>query len=344
MAYVAHRLHNDSSLFGASGRYSTQIMRALITGVGGFVGRHLLQHLRDEGDDVCGVGRSDSVQTVEAEHVVQADLSDRAAAELLVRETRPEAVYHLAAQSSPAESVANPWVTMCNNLQSQLNLLEAVLGAGLRPRVLVVGSSDEYGQVRPEDVPTDENAPLRPITPYAVSKVGQDMMGFQYFAQHGIPTVRIRPFNHTGPGHDARFVIPSFARQLAEIDAGLREPVLRVGNLNVARDFTDARDMVRAYRLALIEGVPGDVYNIGSGRAVLLSDMVDELIGFCSVPVEVRENPSLWRAADIPYQQADARKFMALTGWRPRIPWHTTLRDTFEYWRAKVREEKLCAS
>ncbi len=300
MAYVAHRLHNDTSLFSASGRYSTQIMRALITGVGGFVGRHLLQHLRDEGDDVCGVGRSDGVQNLEATHVVQADLSDRTAVERLVRETRPEAVYHLAAQSSPAESVANPWVTICNNLHSQLNLFEAMLSVGLRPRVLVVGSSDEYGQVRPEDVPTDENAPLRPITPYAVSKVGQDMMGFQYFAQHGIPAVRIRPFNHTGPGHDARFVIPSFARQLAEIEVGLREPVLRVGNLDVARDFTDARDMVRAYRLALIEGVPGDVYNIGSGRSVLLSEMVNELLTLCPTRVEVRVNPALLRASDIP--------------------------------------------
>ncbi len=344
MAYVAHRLHNDSSLLGAGGRYSKQVMRALITGVGGFVGRHLLQHLRDEGDDVCGVGRSDAVLTLDGTRIVQTDLSDRDAVERLVRETQPEAVYHLAAQSSPAESVANPWGTICNNLHSQLNVFEALLSVGLRPRALVVGSSDEYGQVRPEDVPTDEDAPLRPITPYAVSKVGQDMMGFQYFAQHGIAAVRVRPFNHTGPGHDARFVIPSFARQLAEIEVGLREPVLRVGNLNVARDFTDARDMVRAYRLALVEGVPGDVYNIGSGRAVLLSEMVDELVGMCRVRVETRTDHALWRKADIPHQQADTRKFTALTGWRPRIPWHTTLRDTFEYWREKVREEKLCAS
>jgi GDP-4-dehydro-6-deoxy-D-mannose reductase len=321
-------------------------MRALITGVGGFVGRHLLQHLQDEGDDVYGVGRSDNVSNIESAHVIQADLADRDEVERLVRETRPEAVYHLAAQSSPSESVANPWGTICNNLVGQLNVLEALLGDGLRPRVLVVGSSDEYGQVRPEDVPTNEDAPLRPITPYAVSKVGQDMMGFQYFAQHGVAVVRVRPFNHTGPGHDARFVIPSFARQLALIEAGLCEPVLRVGNLNVARDFMDARDMVRAYRLALVRGVPGEVYNIGSGRAVLISEMVDELIGLCRTRVEIRVNATLLRASDIPRQEADTRKFTALTGWQPRIPWHTTLRDTFEYWRAKVREEKVkqCAS
>jgi GDP-4-dehydro-6-deoxy-D-mannose reductase len=321
-------------------------MRALITGVGGFVGRHLLEHLRKEGDDVCGVGRTADLVGLESARMVPTDLSDRAAVERLVRETEPEAVYHLAAQSSPSESVENPWGTICNNLLGQLNLFEGLLSAGLRPRVLVVGSSDEYGQVRAEDVPTNENAPLRPITPYAVSKVGQDMMGFQYFAQYGIAAVRVRPFNHTGPGHDARFVIPSFARQLAEIEAGLREPVLHVGNLDVARDFTDARDMVRAYRLALLEGVAGDVYNIGSGRAVLISEMVDELVGLCARQVEVRVDPALFRVSDIPRQEADIHKFTALTGWQPRIPWHTTLRDTFEYWRAKVREErfKQCAS
>jgi GDP-4-dehydro-6-deoxy-D-mannose reductase len=319
-------------------------MRALITGVGGFVGRHLLAHLQEVGDEVCGVGRSDDLVGLESVHLVHADLSDRAAVERLARETQPDAVYHLAAQSSPAESIENPWGTICNNLLGQLNLLEALLSAKVRPRVLVVGSSDEYGQVRAEDVPTNENAPLRPITPYAVSKVGQDMMGFQYFAQHGVAVVRVRPFNHTGPGHDARFVIPSFARQLAEIEAGLREPVLHVGNLDVARDFTDARDMVRAYRLALLEGVAGDVYNIGSGQAVRISDMVDELVSMCAARVEVRVDPALFRVSDIPRQEADIHKFTALTGWRPSIPWHTTLRDTFEYWRAKVREEKLCAS
>src|SRR5205085_10274642 len=137
-----------------------------------------------------------------------------------------------------------------NNLACQFNLLEGLLSAGLKPRVLVVGSSDEYGRVDPRNVPTDENAPLRPTTPYAVSKVGQDVMGFQYFAQHGLPVVRVRPFNHTGPGQDVRFVIPSFAHQLAQIEASEREPVLNVGNLEVARDFTDVRDMVCAYRLA----------------------------------------------------------------------------------------------
>ena len=319
-------------------------MRALITGVGGFVGRHLLQHLQGEGDDVFGVARASDVQGLDARRIVKIDLFDRDDVARAVRQTQPEAVYHLAAQSSPAESLTDPWATICNNLACQFNLLEGLLSAGLRPRVLVVGSSDEYGLVTPADVPTHENVPLRPTTPYAVSKVGQDVMGFQYFAQHSLPVVRVRPFNHTGPGHDARFVIPSFARQLAEIESGLRGPVLRVGNLEVSRDFTDVRDMVRAYRLALTLGTPGDVYNLGSGRSTRIADTVGELIALCRVHAETRVDPALLRPADIPQQQADIRKFTALTGWQPSIPWHTTLRDTFEYWREKVREEKLCAS
>ena len=312
-------------------------MRALITGVGGFVGRHLVNHLLDEGDEVCGLGRAADVGGISSVRVFRADLADRAAVERVMREAQPEAVYHLAAQSSPAESLGDPWATIGNNLLAQINLFEGLLGAGLRPRVLVIGSSDEYGRVGPDEVPTHENVPLRPTTPYAVSKVGQDVMGFQYFAQHGLPVVRVRPFNHTGPGHDARFVIPSFAQQLAEIEAGVRAPVLRVGNLNVERDFTDARDMVRAYRLALVWGSPGDVYNLGRGRSVRIAEMVDELRRMCRIPVETRVDPALLRPADIPKQEADTRKFTSLTGWQPGIPWHTTLRDTLEYWREKVR-------
>ncbi|GAC1325087.1 MAG: GDP-mannose 4,6-dehydratase [Chloroflexota bacterium] len=321
-------------------------MRALITGVGGFVGRHLVDHVSAEGDHVFGLGRESDVIDVRADVTVcAADLSDRSAVEAFVRQARPEAVYHLAAQSSPRVSLSDPWATISNNLIGQINLLESLLSAGIKPRVLVVGSSDEYGPVRPEDVPTHEHVELRPATPYAVSKVGQDVMGFQYFAQHELPVIRVRPFNHTGPGHDARFVIPSFARQLAQIELGLREPVLRTGNLSVERDFTDARDMVRAYRLALVAGVPGDVYNLGRGHSMRLGDMVDELISLCRVPVQTREDPALMRAIDVPRQVADSRKFTALTGWEPRIPWHTTLADTFDYWREKVRnEESLCAS
>jgi GDP-4-dehydro-6-deoxy-D-mannose reductase len=320
-------------------------VRALITGIGGFVGRHLLQHLQEHGDVVCGVGRPTDLSGLSGSAIVSAvDLTDRAAIERFVREAQPDAVYHLAAQSSPTESLVDPWATIGNNLLSQLNLLEALLSAGLRPRVLVVGSSDEYGSVKAEDVPTHEDVPLRPTTPYAVSKVGQDVMGYQYFAHHGLPVVRVRPFNHTGPGQDARFVIPHFARQLAHIEASHTEPVLRVGNLQVARDFTDVRDMVSAYRLAVVTGAPGDVYNLGRGRATRIADMVEELVSLCRVPVQIRIDPSLVRPTENPRQEADIRKFSALTGWQPRISWHTTLSDTLDYWREKVLKEPSVVS
>jgi len=313
-------------------------MRALITGVGGFVGRHLLQHLRESGDEVFGIGRPiDCVGLPDDVHVHLTDLSDRAAVEQTVKDTRPEAIYHLAAQSSTGESLVDPWATLSNNLLGQLNLLEATLRQELRPRVLIVGSSDEYGHLRPEDVPTDENVPLRPTTPYAVSKVGQDVMGYQYFAQHKLPVIRVRPFNHTGPGHDQRFVIPSFAKQLAEMEVGDREPELKVGNVDVERDFCDARDMVRAYRLALVAGIPGDVYNLGRGQSVRIADVVNELIGLCRLPVTVSVDEALLRPSDVPRQEADTRKFTALTGWHPVIPWHTTLLDTLNYWRERVK-------
>jgi GDP-4-dehydro-6-deoxy-D-mannose reductase len=316
-------------------------VRALITGIGGFVGRHMLRHLQEEGDEVVGIGRAaDCAHLPDLVRVFHADLTDRAAVDEVIRETRPEAIYHLAAQSSTGDSFVDPWATLGNNLHAQLNLLEAVLSAGNNPRVLIVGSSDEYGRVRPDEVPTHEDVPLRPTTPYAVSKVGQDMLGYQYFAQHRLPVVRVRPFNHTGPGHDSRFVIPSFARQLAEIEAGDREPLLRVGNLQVERDFSDARDMVRAYRLAVVKGDPGEVYNLGRGRAVRLAEVIDDLIAMCRAPVQVVVDPALLRPTDMPRQEADTRKFVALTGWHPRIAWHTTLRDTLEYWRQQIRSRQ----
>jgi GDP-4-dehydro-6-deoxy-D-mannose reductase len=320
-------------------------VRALITGIGGFVGRHLLEHLREHGDEVCGIGRpADCVGLADSVPVYFADLTDRAAVEAVLADARPEAIYHLAAQSSTGDSFVDPWATIGNNLLSQLNLFEAQLKTSQKPRTLVIGSSDEYGHVRPEEVPTNEDVPLRPTTPYAVSKVGQDVMGYQYFAQHELPVIRVRPFSHTGPGHDARFVIPSFAKQLAEMEHGDREPVLLVGNTNVERDFCDARDMVRAYRMAVLAGVPGDVYNLGRGRSVRIADVVDELTALCRVNVEMMVDQNLLRPADVPRQEADTRKFTALTGWQPLIPWHTTLSDTLDYWRNKVRSSQLTTS
>ncbi len=312
-------------------------VRALITGIGGFVGRHLLEHLLQSGDEVSGISRpADSVGIHPSVRVYQGDLRDRAAVQSVLEQARPDGIYHLAAQASVGQSVADPWPTLSNNLQSQMNLFEAVLAVGIRPRILAIGSADEYGRVRPEEVPTHENVPLRPTTAYGVSKVGQDVMAFQYFAQHGLPIVRVRPFNHTGAGQDDRFVVPSFARQIAEIEAGTREPVIRVGNLDVSRDFSDVRDVVRGYRLALVQGADGEVYNIGGGESTRIADILDALVRLSRVPVTVVPDPARFRPADVPRQAADCSKLRALTGWRAEIPLETTLRDTLEYWRSRV--------
>jgi GDP-4-dehydro-6-deoxy-D-mannose reductase len=316
-------------------------VRALITGVGGFVGRHLLGHLHEAGDQVFGIARSGNVDDLaDLATLYQLDLRDAHQLDSVIREVRPDAVYHLAAQSSPRASLDDPWTTLSINLQGQMNLLEAARKLSHPPRVLVVGSSDEYGAIRADEVPTSEDVPLRPTTPYAISKVGQDMMGYQYFAQFHVPVVRVRPFNHTGPGHDARFVIPSIARQLAQIELGEREPVLRVGNREVARDFTDARDMVRAYRLALLMGTPGEVYNIGRGQAIQIGEVVDCLVEECRVPVQVTTDPALLRSVDLLRQQADTTRFVSLTSWQPLIPLRRTLRETLDYWRAQVRAQR----
>ena len=312
-------------------------MRAFITGIGGFVGRHLAAFLFETGDSVCGLARPEDAQGLSPDlELFVADLLDREQVDAAIRSAAPDAIYHLAAQSSTTDSLGDPWGTLGNNLHAQMNLLEACVQTGVRPRVLVIGSAEEYGNPRPQDLPTHEDAPLCPLTPYAVSKVGQDVMGYQYFAQYGLPVVRVRPFGHTGPGHDPRFVIPSFARQLAEMEAGLREPVLRVGNLEVERDFTDARDVVRAYRSVLLGGEPGEVYNVGRGASFRLRDTLDQMIGLCRVPVRVEVDPNRLRPSDVPRQLADTRRLRAATDWSPQIPWETTLKDTLDYWRARI--------
>lgn len=312
-------------------------MRAFVTGIGGFAGRHLIRHLQACGDSVAGLARSaDADGLPDNVDLFLGDLTDQASVLDAVRGASPDAVYHLAAQSSSTESLADPWETLQNNLRGQVYLLDALVRVCPSVRVLVIGSAEEYGGVAPQHLPTTEEAPLRPVTPYAVSKVGQDMMGFQYFAQFKLPVVRVRPFSHTGPGHDPRFAVPAFARQIAEIEAGLRDPVLRVGNLEAKRDFCDVRDMVRAYRMAALVGEPGEVYNLGSGRSISVQSVLDDLVRTCRVPVVVETDPERLRPVDIPIQQADITKFQRIAAWVPRVPWQQTLADTLEYWRERV--------
>jgi GDP-4-dehydro-6-deoxy-D-mannose reductase len=233
-------------------------------------------------------------------------------------------------------SWANPWETLETNLRSQVNVLEAVREVCPDARVLVLGSNEEYGQLTPEDLPVRETSPLRPASPYGVSKVGQDLLGLQYHLSHGLYIVRVRPFNHLGPRQDPKFVAPAFASQIAAIESGRQPPVIQVGNLETRRDFTDVRDMVRAYGLALERGEPGEVYNIGAGRSRGVDELLATLLGFSSAAIRVEVDPARFRPSDVPDVVCDASKFRTRTGWAPRIPFEQSLKDLLDYERAQA--------
>lgn len=254
----------------------------------------------------------------------------------MVETTRPDWIFHLAAQSFVPTAWADPLGTLVNNIAGQVNLLQAVLVWGGSPTILVVGSNEEYGMVEPEDLPIKETTPLRPANPYAVSKVAQDMLAYQYHISHGLRIVRVRPFNHLGPGQSDRFVASSFARQIAEAERGIRPPIIQVGNLDAERDFTDVRDIVRGYYLAMLLGRPGEVYNLGSERAVTIRRLLDLLLSRSLIPVKIEVDPSRLRPADVPRVVADCTRFRMLTGWRPEIPLEQTLADLLDYWRRRL--------
>jgi GDP-4-dehydro-6-deoxy-D-mannose reductase len=218
----------------------------------------------------------------------------------------------------------------------QLNIFEAVRRERLDPRIHIAGSSEEYGYVKPDELPIKETNPLRPLSPYAVSKVTQEMLAYQYFRSFGLKNIVTRGFNHTGPRRGHVLATSNFAKQIAEIEAGKRPPVILVGDLSSKRDWVDVRDMVRAYWLALEKCEPGEVYNIGSGVARAVGDVLNILLSFTDVRIEVRQDPARLRPSDVKVLQADVTKFKQATGWEPQIPFEQTLLDLLNYWRARV--------
>jgi GDP-4-dehydro-6-deoxy-D-mannose reductase len=317
-------------------------MRVLITGFTGFVGSHLADYLVARGDvEVFGVyrwrSRMDNVEHLrDRVRFVEGDLRDAAAVRRVLRDVRPDRVFHLAAQSYVPTSWLVPAETLGGNLLGQVNLFEAIRDLELPARVHIAGSSEEYGLVLPHEIPIREENPLRPLSPYAVSKVAQDLLAYQYWQSYRLHTVRTRGFNHTGPRRGEFFVTSSFARQIAEIEKGRREPVVLVGNLDSVRDFTDVRDMVRAYWLALERGAPGEAYNICSGRGYAARQVLDILLGLAHVKVTVKEDPARMRPSDVTLLVGDCSKFRSATGWQPTIPFEVTLKDLLEHWRLRV--------
>ncbi|MFQ5692670.1 MAG: GDP-mannose 4,6-dehydratase [Nitrospinota bacterium] len=317
--------------------------RVLLTGTTGFVGSYLAEFLLGREDvELFGIrrwrSRSENIQHLgDRINLIECDIRDRTSMVRVVREVRPDRIFHLAAQSYVVTSWHAPEESLSTNILGTLNLLEAVREVGIDPLIQTAGSSEEYGFVLPEDVPIRETHPLNPLSPYAVSKVGQDLLSYQYFKSYGIRTVRTRAFNHTGPRRGDVFVTSNFAKQIAERECGLKEGPLRVGNLEAVRDFTDVRDIVRAYWLALEKGEPGEAYNISSGKGFRIRDVLDMLLAMARKPIEVEVDPERLRPSDVPLLIGDSTKFREVTGWAPEIPFEQTLREILDDWRERVK-------
>ncbi len=318
-------------------------MNVMITGITGFAGSHLAEYILAEhpGVQVSGLvrwrSRMDNVKGILGKvDLYEADLKDIVSLKKALAVAKPDKIFHLAAQSFVPTSWKMPAETFAINALGQINLFEALIDLKLNPKFQIAGSSEEYGMVYAHEVPMKETNYLRPLSPYAVSKVAQDLLGYQYHQSYGLRTVRTRGFNHTGPRRGDVFVTSNFAKQVAEIEKGLKPPIIHVGNLEAKRDFTDVRDMVRAYWLATEKCEDGDVYNIGSGTTYVMQDMLDMLLGMSTVKVKVEVDPARLRPSDVPILLADASKFVKQTGWQPRIPFATTLKDLLNYWRERV--------
>ncbi|WP_406698052.1 GDP-mannose 4,6-dehydratase [Singulisphaera sp. Ch08] len=319
-------------------------MRVLVTGVSGFVGGHLAEHLIDSGDLVVGLSAR-GVWPTELAHLARqvrieaCDLAEASESDLadLISRKQPKVIYHLAAQANPQASMTDPRGTWALNLGGTLNLLEAVKATGLSPKVVLVGSGVSYGNPGPEHLPVSESCPLRPNNPYAASKAAADLLGIQHYLAHGTDVVIVRPFNHAGPRQGANYVLGGLARQVAEVEAGRRARI-EVGNLDVVRDFTDVRDVVRGYRLLAQAGASGEIYNLGTGQGTKIADALAILTSLARAPIEVYVDPARVRPVDQPLLVADSTKLRA-AGWVPSFSIEQTLADMLQYWREIVARE-----
>ena len=317
--------------------------KAFITGISGFAGSFLAEHLLSTDTyKVAGTYLTKSSldilgQTTSTLSLYNVDLLDKQSITKSIDEYRPDVIFHLAAISNVPQSFKDPGGTITNNVQAQLHLFSAVQDAKLDDtKIVVVSSADVYGNVPSDELPIDEQTPFAPPNPYAVSKLTQDMLGLQYFLAFRLPVIRVRPFNHIGPRQSEGFVISDFAAKIARIENGKEDPTIYVGNLEPKRDFTDVRDMVRAYALLAEKGHPGDVYNIGTGVSHTIRDVLNTLLRLAKVPIAVAADKKLFRPSETLDRVCNAAKMQTVTHWKPEISLRQSLEDTLDYWRKIV--------
>jgi GDP-4-dehydro-6-deoxy-D-mannose reductase len=308
--------------------------KVLITGAAGFVGRHLTAHLEACGDEVVGVDRF----PIEGSDLPGVDITDAAAVASLMETIRPEAIYHLAGWADVGGSWKAPVEAFRANAEGTLNVLGAAVDAGVS-RVLAVSSADVYGKVEPAELPLTEDSPLRPASPYAASKVAADYLGLQAWLGRALPVLRVRAFNHLGPGQTDKFVAPAIASRIARAERDGNAAPLPIGDLSARRDFTDVRDVVRAYRLLMEKGEAGEVYNVCSGVDLAVQDLADQMLAQARIPLRFETDPELLRPVEVPVLRGSHDRLTDATGWEPEIPIAQTLTDLLEDWRERVAAE-----
>lgn len=316
--------------------------RALITGITGMAGSHLADFLLAQNDiEVFGTKRSRSpLKNIEhlqdRVQLIDCNLADAMSTLTAVRTAEPDYIFHLAALSYVPDSWDLPAVTLSNNVLMQLHVLEAVRHLKMDPVIQIALSAEEYGKVLDHELPIKEGNPFRPLSPYAVSKVAQDMLAYQYHQTYGLRTIRTRPFSHDGPRRGEVFATSNFAKQIAQIEAGLRPPVIHVGNLSSKRDWSDVRDVVRAYWLSVQHCLPGEDYLICSGQARSIQEMLDFLLSLSPVKIEKQVDASRLRPSDVPIMVGDPSKFQSQSGWKREYTFEQTMSDLLDYWRTEV--------
>lgn len=313
-------------------------MKALIIGAAGFVGSYLIQHLSDTYDwEIHATKLSSETFDASDIRIHDLDIMNTVEIEILLKKLRPDYIFHLAAQSSVALSWKNPALTVDINIKGTLNILDTIRNIpGYSPKILLIGSGEEYGYILPDETPINEQVIPRPGNIYAATKACQNMLGSIYSRAYGLHLIMVRAFNHIGPNQAPIFVVSDFCRQVAEIEAGIKPPVMRVGNLQAKRDFTDVRDVVRAYGLLIQKGQAGETYNIGSGHAIAIQELLDKILSLSEKNISVELDTARLRPADIPVIEADIQKIQQLTAWKPEISLKQTLLETLNYWRGNV--------